>query len=280
MLSPERKGRITASSAGAILGHDPWRTADDVMRAMVREWHGAEPEFTGNAATVWGQANEAGAIAEFTMETGLTVEPAEFVCNDWLGATPDGLVSDGGLIEVKCPYGLRNGGAFKSIFHELPHYYDQIQVQLFVTSATHCHFFQWSQHGTKHQVVGCDVVWLGENLDKLKRFHEDYIYEREKSFKRHLEPKRPIIETAEARLLVAEYDEVVETLERYEERKKELIDRFAAMSKGKNSEICGRLFTEVERAGSVSYAKVVKEHCPDVDLEQYRGKPTKYWKFT
>ena len=34
-----RKGLVTASSVGAILGHDPYRDRDDVMRAMVRAWN-------------------------------------------------------------------------------------------------------------------------------------------------------------------------------------------------------------------------------------------------
>ena len=33
----------------------------------------------------------------------------------------------------------------------------------------------------------------------------------------------------------------------------------------------------VERKGSVPYAKVLKEHLPDLDLEPYRGEPTTSW---
>lgn len=36
-----RKNRITASAVGAILGNAPYATRDDVMRRMVREYHGA-----------------------------------------------------------------------------------------------------------------------------------------------------------------------------------------------------------------------------------------------
>ena len=43
-----RKGRVTGSSVGSILGLNPWATSDDVMRRMVREYHGAESEFKGN----------------------------------------------------------------------------------------------------------------------------------------------------------------------------------------------------------------------------------------
>ena len=53
--SPEwfkaRIGRLTGSNIGAALGLTPWKTPDDLIRQMVREYHGAEPEFVGNAAT-------------------------------------------------------------------------------------------------------------------------------------------------------------------------------------------------------------------------------------
>ena len=39
-------------------------------------------------------------------------------------------------------------------------------------------------------------------------------------------------------------------------------------------EVDGQQVTLSSRAGSVSYAKVVKAHCPDVDLEPYRGAPS------
>jgi len=49
-----RKGRITGSAVGAILGLNPWAGRNDVMRRMVREYHNQPSEFTGNSATQWG----------------------------------------------------------------------------------------------------------------------------------------------------------------------------------------------------------------------------------
>jgi hypothetical protein len=39
----------------------------------------------------------------------------------------------------------------------------------------------------------------------------------------------------------------------------------------------GRKLTMTERAGSVAYARVVKEHLPDLSLDKYRGKPSRFW---
>jgi len=54
-----REGRVTGSSVGAILGLSPFMAPDDVMRRMVREYHGAEAEFQGNSATLDAASNTA-----------------------------------------------------------------------------------------------------------------------------------------------------------------------------------------------------------------------------
>ena len=46
-----RKGRVTGSMVGAVLNINPWMSANDAMRSMVRAFHGAESEFRGNIAT-------------------------------------------------------------------------------------------------------------------------------------------------------------------------------------------------------------------------------------
>src|SRR5690625_3076667 len=148
-------GLLTASRVGAALGVNPWQKPDDLIRAMVREAHGAESEFSGNVATAWGNNHEPLAVLDFMNDTGKTVEKAGFYVHpehDWLGASPDGFVGADALIEVKCPFSLRNGGTFKSI-DEQPHYYAQVQVQLAVTRRRRCYFYQWAPHATLRENV-------------------------------------------------------------------------------------------------------------------------------
>ena len=52
MLDPDRKFFLTASSVGAALGLSPWQKPKDVLRRMVRDYYGAEPEFTGNIGKI------------------------------------------------------------------------------------------------------------------------------------------------------------------------------------------------------------------------------------
>lgn len=273
-----RAGRITASVVGAILGHAPYATRDDIMRRMVREYHGAPEEFEGNIATEYGTRNEAGALAEYIMETGNKVEGVGFVNYEhWAGCSPDGLIGEDGGLEIKCPFGLRKdeAPAFKTL-KEQPHYYDQIQFSLWVTGRKWWDFYQWSPNGTMLERVEVDELWQAFSLPHLRQFHAEYVDER-KTPEIHLEPKRPIIDTPEAHRIVAEYDQICEALDRAEERKKELIADMVKIAGEKNVVFAGRKLTKTEKAGAIAYAKAVKALLPDADLEPYRGKPSSYW---
>lgn len=280
LSDPARKGRITASMVGAILGLSPFMTRDDAMRAMVREALGAEREFTGNVATEYGNHHEEGAIIEFRMETGLDVSPSGFVTTeDWAGCSPDGIASDKAGLEVKCPYSLRKAEApapFKTLA-EQPHYEAQVQFSLWVTGRDAWHFFQWAPNGTKLETVYPDLEWQAGSLPRLRQFHAEFLHELANNAEDHLAPKRVVIDTPEAHKMIAEWDDLTEQAERVKERKADLLDSMVALAKEKNALIAGRKLTMTERAGSVAYARVVKEHCPDVDLAKYRGKPSQFW---
>lgn len=273
-----RRGRITASSVGAILGRAPYATRDDVMRRMVREWVGAPTEFEGNIATEYGTRNEAGALTEYQMETGNAVQPVGFVTReDWAGCSPDGFVSDNYGLEIKCPFGLRKDEvpAFKTL-EEQQHYYDQIQFSMWVTGRPWWDFYQWSPRGSALDRVKVNTAWQDENLPRLRQFYAEYLAEREDPAI-HLEPKRQIIDTPEAHRIMAEYDQICEALDRAEERKKELLADMVRIASEKNSIFAGRKLTKTEKAGAIAYAKAVKALLPDADLEKYRGKASSYW---
>ena len=276
-----RKGRVTASMVGAILGLSPYMTREDAMRALVRESIGEEREFKGNIATEYGTRNEPGALIEYRMETQHEVEVVGFVeREDWAGASPDGLVGDHGGVEIKCPFSLRDAKtpvAFKSI-DEQAHYYAQVQFTLWVTGREWWHFFQWSPSGTKLEIVRRDVDWQDENLPRLHQFHAEFLAEATGNADEYRQPKRAVIDTPEAAKMIAEWDDISEQLALLAERKKDLLDSMVSMAGSANALFGGRKLTMVEREGSVSYARVVKEHLPKLDLSPYRGKPSTYWK--
>jgi len=274
-----RKGRVTGSSVGAILGLDPFRTRDDVMRMMVRDNCGAEREFTGNIATEWGANNEAGAKIDFQMETGLdVVDCGFFTFEDWLGASPDGLVGVNALLEIKCPFGKRKDEkpAFKS-FVDQGHYYAQIQICLFCTGREMTYFYQWAPNGSMTEEVIYDPLWIAENVPRLAQFYAEYLDELNDPAK-HLEPLRMVIDTPQAHKMAAEYDELAEQIERATERKKDLLAEMVTLAKDRDAIFAGRKLTRIEKEGAISYGKAIKELAPNADLEKWRGKPSTYWK--
>ena len=278
----QRTNRLTASSVGAVLGVDPWRSRADVMRQMVRDYLGAESEWGVNPALAWGIANEENARMSFELEIGLKVEPAPFVPFEGAyGASPDGWVGDKAGFEAKCPFGLRkeSNPIFKSL-KEQPHYYAQIQFSMWCTGRDKWHFYSWSPNGTAYEVVHADHTWQDENLPKLRQFYAEYLYERNNNSAEHLAPKRITLDSPEAHKMVREWDEINEQLGWLEERKKDLLAQIVQAASEKNAEFAGRKLTKVEKEGSVSWAKLAKEHCPNVDTAAYRGKSSSYWKLS
>lgn len=276
-----RKKCVTGSSVGAILGVDPNRTRDDVLRDMVRAYHGAPREFQGNIATQWGVTHEDEARMDFSFAVGEDVVPASFCVHSnikWLGASPDGFVGDDAVLEIKCPFGLRDKeppAPFKTA-KDQPHYYAQMQVQMYVTDRTMCYFWQWTPHDSKLEMVEYDSDYVAEIYPKLEEFYQEYLAAIEDPDV-HLEAPRKVIDTPRALQMIAEYDDLVTAIERAEERKKELISEIVKVAGNQNAVFGGRKLTKVDRQGSISYAQAIKVLAPGANLEPWRGKPSSYW---
>lgn len=265
-----RANRITGSAIGAILGLSPFATPQDVMRRMVREYHGQPSEFTGNAATVYGQLNEPNALADYKIEHNDVSECGFYVHPDfeWLGASPDGLIGDDGLIEIKCPFGKRYdiNPLFSTIDQQM-HYYAQIQYQLFCTGRTWCHFYQWNSYGHSLEMVNFDPQFIEDTLPQLQDFYSCFITERSHNAWKYIDGGELVqkYKMAKAALEVAEAE--------LDEAKQALI----AATDGKGGKIGDLNITLAKRQGGIAYAKAVKDLLPDADLEAYRGKETEYW---
>ena len=283
----QRKLRITGSRVGAILDLSPWQKPADVLRAMVREYHGAESEFKGNPATDHGMANEQRALLCFMRESGLMVEQCGFFeYGDSLGASPDGLTSDGGVLELKVPYSLRKGGEFKPLAGQ-PHYAAQVQMEMIATGRNHAYFAQYIApkgdplapdyvpEKMNIERVERDPLWLDNNLTKISDFYRLLLSELDNSC--HLEPLRVQFEANE---IIGEIDALRERQKADAEREKELVGLLVEMADGKDAEVSGRKLTLVKRAGSISYAKAIAELLPDADLEKWRGKESESWRLT
>lgn len=176
-----RATRITGTKAGAILGLNPYKSADEQMKEMLEAYAGQPPEFIGNQATEWGAACEPFAILcyefeyrERVQDVGLAVHPC-----GWLAATSDGIAQRRGrLLEVKSPFGAKKSGKFKTL-KEQPYYYAQIQIELYCYDYPTCDFYQWSPTTDKTTPVPRDDRWLSEKLPILEVFYNEYINNRD-----------------------------------------------------------------------------------------------------
>jgi hypothetical protein len=303
-------GRVTGSRAGAILGIAPWGSRKEVMREMVRKFHGAEPEFKGNAATQWGQWKEAEARLAFMKETGTIVEePGELVAyKDWLGAICDGLVyADGetefhGILETKTPFKFRREVSPEFLSLNLqPHYYAQLQVEMFCYAASlpeghafrkapKAYFQQYRAPFDEHEgamqieVIGMDRDWIKENMPKLLEFWREFQKELDNPV--HLKPKLEAAQESDpdiegtALAIIREIDDIDDVLRQLEAKKKLNLSRLEELARGESRVWGNRKFTKTERKGSISYTNFFKDHPTDVDLEAYRGKSSEYWRLS
>jgi putative phage-type endonuclease len=98
-----------------------------------------------SSAMEWGVEQEQFACIEyeareetFLTRTGFWKHPTI----NWLGVSPDRLVGDGGLVEVKCPNTTTHLGYLFD--KKVPtNYYNQIQCQLWVTGRVWCDFVSY-----------------------------------------------------------------------------------------------------------------------------------------
>ncbi|KAK3907932.1 Alkaline nuclease [Frankliniella fusca] len=151
---------------------------------------------SGLHALYWGQDNEDVASSQFQAKTGLKVQDTGLWLHPSgkLGASPDGLVGCTSLLEVKCPYKIRDGETVKESIHlmgnnyivsydstadkftvnEDHEYYHQIQGQLFLTRRSLCYLVIWISKDFVIVEVPRNGSW-GSNIPKLLHFYDKFI---------------------------------------------------------------------------------------------------------
>lgn len=105
-----RLGKVTASRVADVVaktksGYSTSR-ANYMAQLLCERLTKVKGESFQSSAMVWGVEQEPNARSAYEAETGLLVVETGFIPHPdilWAGASPDGLVSDEGLVEVKCP---------------------------------------------------------------------------------------------------------------------------------------------------------------------------------
>ena len=175
-----RLGKVTASRLSDVIakgrGSNPSKTRESYMLQLAAEilTGDAQDGYT-NKYMEWGNQCEPQARSMYEFDSGNDVEEIAFVkVDDWFGVSPDGLVGDDGLIEIKCPKTTTQIERF--LKSEFPSEYKaQVQGQLLATGRDWCDFVSFDPriNGEAQYFcirVGRDEEYIKELGEKIQLF--------------------------------------------------------------------------------------------------------------
>lgn len=198
-----RQNIITASETSSILDCNIYQTAYELLIKKL-----SPIEYTINEAMEWGNIFEPIAIEFYEYIYKETVHSLGLIQHpkyNWIGASPDGILIKGRLLEIKCPFR-------RSICGKIPLYYwIQMQIQMEVCDIDECDYFECKfyrysskeeydddieSNGIKNQLINNDNLiyykltdsflktvtrdkdWFQNNIIKLKAFYDKILYYR------------------------------------------------------------------------------------------------------
>jgi len=166
-----RLGKVTASRVAEVLskgrGASPSQKEKSYMIELIAETlTGQSKPFFENDAMRWGTETEPQARSMYEINNDfLTVKEVAFIeLNDFIGVSPDGLVGDNGLLEIKCPTTTTQIKRALSDDYSAD-YKAQIQMQLWVSEREWCDFVSFDPR------LDCEASYLQQRVMR----DEEYI---------------------------------------------------------------------------------------------------------
>lgn len=182
----ERRKRITASNFFDVCTKFGSKSKGNTQKLVEKILY---PKDFFSPSTDWGRKHENLAIKELENKIGKKIEPCGLFVdfnNQFLAATPDGLIGEQGIVEIKCPYSAKNISARQAIeekkitfwaktgeINKRHRWYYQIQGQLFITKRSYCCFAVWTPHGIQHEVIFKDEPFWEKIKKQLNDFYMD-----------------------------------------------------------------------------------------------------------
>ncbi len=203
-----RHNMITASDIATALGHNMYETPRQLLTRKCRASIVNKPMST---AMEWGIKYEPFALDLYKKMHNPNVHEFGLIPHKrykWLGASPDGIVSTGKVLEIKCPL-------YRSVSGEIPYYYwIQSQILMEVCNLNECDFFQckfseyknydhysrdiitdnkgilpieegddiyWRLDDYAYKTIPRDYRWFKQNKDELFNFWKKVEKDRESS---------------------------------------------------------------------------------------------------
>lgn len=181
-----RMNRLTASNFGAVVRRHDFTPCHNLVRNLLY------PKELNTPAILYGRVNESVALERYSAEKGVKVTACGiFISGDepYLAASPDGLVPEDGLVEVKCLLSvkdrlLRDVSQDKksSLCLEVKdgslqlkrnhRYYYQVQGQMNITGRSFCDFVVLTEKDFFTERIFRDLnLWTNSMLPKLRTFY-------------------------------------------------------------------------------------------------------------
>ena len=185
-----RLGKVTASRVADVIkkgrGSSVSQTAKSYMAELIAEvLTGESKPFFENDNMKWGTETEPQARSMYEINNDFVdVKEVAFVeHNEFIGISPDGLIGEDGLLEIKCPATTTQiKRALSSDYSS--DYKAQIQMQLWVTERQWCDFVSFDPR------LDCEASYLQQRVER----DEEYIEEmKEKVYKFIEEMNKSII---------------------------------------------------------------------------------------
>jgi len=186
-LSPEREGRLTASTFASAMGINKYQTRQKLYRQILK----IDPRFDGNEMTQWGEDNEQNCCDGYELNQSVIVYHSgknqkfrKHPSHDWLGCTPDGFTDDR-IVEFKCPY--------NKMYDVAPaHYVAQIMGQMAITGMAQADLVAWTPEELRIWRIDFSQEYWDMQLELLQDFWQ-YVQQEEEP-KRRAKPTMPSVE--------------------------------------------------------------------------------------
>jgi putative phage-type endonuclease len=212
-----RHDMLTASDVATVLGENPYNVLNDIAKKKCAP----KCEMIDNKYTRHGTLFEPVACEIFKKYKGERVYEVGLLRHPrykYIGASPDGVINDLFLIEIKCPYNrqIKDGYIPKM-------YWIQMQIQMEVANIDNCYFMEckfekidlkdasnYIEHGTiqdgdeeyywglkRYQILAIerDREWFNRIIGKLEEFWNDILIFRTKGFRKR--PREEILTRAQ-----------------------------------------------------------------------------------
>ncbi|XP_072399541.1 uncharacterized protein [Diabrotica undecimpunctata] len=180
-----RKYRITSSNFGSIISCCKRnKYPESLFKTLIGAYN-----LDGIKSIQWGRTHEKSGIEYLRNTLNLDVQPTGIwlTKSGLLGASPDGLIGDDGIVEVKCPYTFRNEKLSEKLknsdkyiisyndqdevlINTEHNYYHQIQGCLHILGRQNCYLCIWTLKEIITVIIEKDLTWA-PNIDLLENFY-------------------------------------------------------------------------------------------------------------